>query len=203
MFEIIGASFSQKAKIRITKNDILVYYSPGLLEDNIEFSLSKDVIKWKKLTDEEKRTLTSTIGWGVGMGILGLMTGPFAIIATPVGAIAGALVGGKKHHINVACVFSGGERCILDMNTKDFLQFQTLVPPKTNVEHASDLAVSKPAEVSENPIPAQEEHSHESIPTGDAASTVDLLPKLKQLHDAGILSDKEYEEKRAKLVAKL
>lgn len=45
--------------------------------------------------------------------------------------------------------------------------------------------------------------SHHAAPSAASTSAADQLLKLKQLHDAGVLSADEYEAKRAPLIAQL
>lgn len=166
--KVLGANFNKAPLTRKSKEEITIYYAKGWF-NNVNINVSTDLVEWEQITEGNKQKFGATMGWG----FLG------AVLAGPLGAVAGAFLGGRKKKVAVACTFTEDRRCALEMSPDEFVLFQSVAPAGTN---AADKA---------------------SMTATSASDTADALLKLKQLLDAGVLSPEEYNEKRAALVAKL
>ncbi len=96
----------------------------------------------------------------------------------PVGLLAGLLLGGKKTEVTFVCVFNDGRKILATTDQKTFKKFQ--------------LAVLK------NEV--NDERGEDDQAKGD---TVELIAKLGELHDSGVLTAEEFETKKAKLLEEL
>lgn len=126
----------------------------------------------------------------MGWGFLG------AVILGPIGAIAGILLKGRTKQCTVACVFTESRRCAIKMSPEEFTTFQFAAPAGSDVE-------SIRAEAAKLVEMAEAEEAAEKEAVANAATAAETLLKLKQLYDAGVLTEEEYAGKREKLIEKL
>jgi hypothetical protein len=82
------------------------------------------------------------------------------------------------------------------MSPEEFTTFQFAAPAGSDVESIRAEA-AKLVEIAE----AEEAAEKEAV--ANAANAADALLKLKQLYDAGVLTEEEYAGKREKLIEKL
>lgn len=170
----MGASFSRHATVHTTKDDILIRYAGRIFRRCTTFSLRKELCQWSVLTEREKRTLSSSAGWAVLGGAIGVLLNP---VVGFVGATAAIAASGKKNYTTVACRFAGGHRCILELDDGEMAKFLSIVPEGTWAPEAGY--------------------------SGKATKAADALRKLHALYRDGVLSTEEYFIKRHALLINL
>lgn len=113
--------------------------------------------------------------------------GAGALLAGPVGAIAGGMFKKDKSKAYVTIVFPDGASVIIDGPVKDEKKMRRFAQQVNQIAQAEQqrAGVGPEVEVVMSPSPA------------------DQLLKLKELHTAGVLTDAQYEEKSAPLIAAL
>lgn len=183
--KVIGANFAKKVEINNTGKNIVLGYTDKSGKFRV-ICVDKDLEVWERITEENKFKFGPSMGWG----FLG------AVILGPIGAIAGILLKGRAKQCTVACVFTESRRCAIEMSPEEFIAFQFAAPAGSDVESIRAEAI-KLAEMTE----AEEAAEKEAV--ANAATAADALLKLKQLYDAGILTEEEYAGKREKLMEKL
>lgn len=183
--KILGADFAKKIEVNTRGKNIALSYT----DKNGKFRVirvDKDLEVWEQITEENKFKFGASMGWD----FLG------AIILGPIGAIAGILLKGRAKRYTVACEFTENRRCAIEMSPEEFTTFQFAAPTGSDVESIRAEAV-KIVEIAE----AEEAAEKEAV--ANAANAADTLLKLKQLYDAGVLTEEEYAGKREKLIEKL
>ena len=183
--KVLGADFAKKVEVNTKGKNIALSYT----DKNGKFHVirvDKDLEVWEQITEENKFKFGPSMGWG----FLG------AVILGPIGAIAGILLKGRAKHCTVACTFTESRRCAIEMSPEEFTAFQFAAPAGSDAESIRAEAI-KLVETAE----AEEAAEKEAV--ADAANAADALLELKQLYDAGILSEEEYAEKRENLIEKL
>lgn len=93
----------------------------------------------------------------------------------PVGLLAGLFLGGKKTEVTFVCVFNDGRKILATTNQKTFRIIQMAVL-KNEINDKDDQA---------------------------KGNNVELIAKLGELHDSGVLTTEEFENKKAKLLDEL
>ena len=180
--KVIGADFAKKVEANTRGKDIALSYT----DKNGKFRVirvDKDLEVWEQITEENKFKFGASMGWG----FLG------AVILGPIGAI---LLKGRAKQCTVACVFTESRRCAIEMSPEEFTTFQFAAPAGSDVESIRAEA-AKLVEIAE----AEEAAEKEAV--ANAATAAETLLKLKQLYDAGVLTEEEYAGKREKLIEKL
>ena len=175
--KVIGANFAKKVEINNTGKNIVLGYTDKSGKFRV-IRVDKDLEVWERITEENKFKFGPSMGWG----FLG------AVILGPIGAIAGILLKGRTKQCTVACVFTESRRCAIEMSPEEFTTFQFAAPAGSDVESIRAEA-AKLAEMTEA--------------IANAATAAETLLKLKQLYDAGVLTEEEYAGKREKLIEKL
>ena len=183
--KVIGANFAKKVEINNTGKNIVLGYTDKSGKFRV-IRVDKDLEVWERITEENKFKFGPSMGWG----FLG------AVILGPIGAIAGILLKGRAKQCTVACVFTESRRCDIEMSPEEFTTFQFAAPAGSDVESIRAEA-AKLAEMTE----AEEAAEKEAV--ANAATAAETLLKLKQLYDAGVLTEEEYAGKREKLIEKL
>ena len=183
--KVIGANFAKKVEINNTGKNIVLGYTDKSGKFRV-IRVDKDLEVWERITEENKFKFGPSMGWG----FLG------AVILGPIGAIAGILLKGRAKQCTVACVFTESRRCAIEMSPEEFTTFQFAAPAGADVE-------SIRAEAAKLVEMAEAEEAAEKEAVANAATAAETLLKLKQLYDAGVLTEEEYEGKREKLIEKL
>lgn len=117
--------------------------------------------------------------------------GAGALLAGPVGAVAGGMFKKDRTKAYVTIAFEDGATVIIDGPAKDEKKMREFA---AQVNQIADLEEKWAAE--SNPeIEVEEPESFEG--------TEERLMKLKRLHEAGVLDDEQYAEKSAPLIAQL
>lgn len=116
--------------------------------------------------------------------------GAGAILAGPVGAIAGGMFKKDKTKGYVTIVFPDGASVIIEGPAKDEKKMRAFAQGVNMIAEAEQRREGGPA------TPEQAAETSNADPT-------DQLLKLKQLLDAGVLDQAQYEEKAAPLLAQL
>lgn len=182
--KVIGANFAKKVEVNTRGKNIALSYT----DKNGKFRVirvDKDLEVWEQITEENKFKFGHR--W---VGFLG------AVILGPIGAIAGILLKGRAKQCTVACVFTESRRCAIEMSPEEFTTFQFAAPAGSDVE-------SIRAEAAKLVEMAEAEETAEKEAVANAATVAETLLKLKQLYDAGVLTEEEYAGKREKLIEKL
>ena len=183
--KVMGANFAKKVEINNTGKNIVLGYTDKSGKFRV-IRVDKDLEVWEQLTEENKFKFGPSIGWG--------FLGP--VILGPNGHIAGITIKGRATQCTVACVFTESRRCAIEMSPEEFTTFQFAAPAGSDVESIRAEA-AKLAEMTE----AEEAAEKEAV--ANAATAAETLLKLKQLYDAGVLTEEEYAGKREKLIEKL
>lgn len=175
MSKIISSNIEKlkNPSVWVDDKDIEVSWQKGIFSRNT-LKGSMDLVRWELVTEANKQKIGSSLGWGaVG-----------AVLMGPLGAVAGAAIGGRKSKKLIACEFSDDRKFIIEVGPNDYARFKTRFANQEKTEMEKDSL-------------SQSEHGDKLREAVDAA---DALLKLKQLLDAGIISEKEYEDKRVKLL---
>ena len=180
--KVIGANFAKKVEINNTGKNIVLGYTDKSGKFRV-IRVDKDLEVWERITEENKFKFGPSMGWG----FLG------AVILGPIGAIAGILLKGRAKQCTVACVFT---ESAIEMSPEEFTTFQFAAPAGSDVE-------SIRAEAAKLVEMAEAEETAEKEAVANAATVAETLLKLKQLYDAGVLTEEEYAGKREKLIEKL
>lgn len=117
--------------------------------------------------------------------------GAGALLAGPVGAIAGGMFKKDRTKAYVTITFEDGATVIIDGPAKDEKKMREFT---AQVNRIAELEVRS----------AAEDHPDAPIETAEVDDEVEeRLMKLKRLHEAGVLDDEQYAEKSAPLIAQL
>lgn len=183
--KILGANFAKKVEVNTRGKNIALSYTDKNRKFHV-IRIDKDLVVWERITEENKFKFGPLMGWG----FLG------AVILGPIGAIAGILLKGRATWCTVACEFTENRRCVIEMSPEEFTAFQFAAPAGADVESIRAEAAKIVAQI-------ESEKAAEKEAISDAAEAAEALFKLKQLYDAGILTEEEYAEKRENLIEKL
>lgn len=116
--------------------------------------------------------------------------GAGALLAGPVGAVAGGLFKKEKSKGYVTITFPDGAYVIVDGPAKDEKKLRAFAKAVTSIGETKARRAGTPA------APA-------AAPAGAELSVADQLLKLKELEKAGVLTEEQYAEKAAPLIARL
>lgn len=91
-----------------------IVFSRGFFKGKDTYFVDTDIAELEIVTEENKKRVLGTAGWGAaGAALLG-----------PVGLLAGLLLGGKGKEITFACHFSDGKKILASTDQKTFRLFQ-------------------------------------------------------------------------------
>ncbi|MBC9954949.1 hypothetical protein ICM05_09895 [Leucobacter sp. cx-42] len=115
--------------------------------------------------------------------------GAGALLAGPVGAIAGGMFKKDKTRVYVTIIFPDDATVIIDGPAKDEKKLRNFAEAVNRISRSEAKFVEQEAEDS-NPVQAE-------------GSPADQLLQLKGLLDAGVLTDEQYQQKAAPLIDQL
>ena len=126
-FEIIAGDFPKKTEyVMLKKRPVLRLKDSGksMLFSPVydETPLSGQIEKVEIVTEENKKKILGSVGWGItGMLVGGLIAAPVAIAA----GLAGVLKGGNKKEICIACYLKDGRKFMAIADNQIYMQLSS------------------------------------------------------------------------------
>ena len=135
--------------------------------------LNDHLVAVEHITEENKYSILGKAGWGT----LG------AIALGPVGLLAGLVLGGNSKELCCACKLDTGEEFLVSCEVEECQKLKSLAQ-----KNAGELAKNVPV------IDAQIEEKEDVMAT---------LERLGKLRDDGVVSEDEFQQKKAELMSRL
>ena len=135
--------------------------------------LNDHLIAVEHITEENKYSILGKAGWGT----LG------AIALGPVGLLAGLVLGGNSKELCCACKLDTGEEFLVSCEVEECQKLKSLAQ-----KNAGKLAKNVPV------IDAQIEEKEDVMAT---------LERLGKLRDDGVVTEDEFQQKKAELMSRL
>jgi len=112
-FAVIAGDFRISNDHQFLANQLLMKKPKGWRAEKIPLDQVSSV---EVASEEDTRTVGRTAGWGIAG----------ALVAGPLGAVAGGILGGKKNTVTFICKLKDGRRFVGVMKKK---QYQNLAAP--------------------------------------------------------------------------
>jgi len=91
-----------------------IIFPKGVFATGNQYFVDTDISSCEVVTEENKKRLLGTAGWGAAG----------AVLLGPVGLLAGLLLGGKGKDVTFVCEFKDGKRILATTDDKTFKLFQ-------------------------------------------------------------------------------
>jgi hypothetical protein len=122
-FEIIAGDFSKKSTYSSFMDKPRLSWPKPNSFLHEEVLLSGNVERVEIVTEENKKKMLGSVGWGLtGAVVGGLIAAPIAIAA----GLAGLLKGGNKKEICFACYLKDGRKFMAVVDPKIYMQISSL-----------------------------------------------------------------------------
>lgn len=110
-FSVIAGDFQSGNDHQFLGDELLMKRADKFLREKIPVT---NVEKLEVATEETVQKVGGTVGWGVAG----------ALVAGPLGAIAGGYVGGRKNETTFVCSLKDGRKFMGTMKSKSFTKLQ-------------------------------------------------------------------------------
>lgn len=176
-FKIISNNFNTKRRLyfdRVAGKYHLEEW--GTFTRKKDYEIAENISAIEPITEENKSSFIGKAGWGIaGSFLLG-----------PVGLLAGVLAGGNKKAITCAIEIYPEYKMVAEIDVKAYHELNAFAA--TNRANGKILQNSDLLNIAPAPQPSNNNIS------------IDDLPKLKQLLDAGVISQDEFDAAKKKVL---
>lgn len=177
-FKVISNNFNTKRRIyfdRVAGKYHLEEW--GTFTRKKDYEIMENISAIEPITEENKSSFIGKAGWGIAGSVL----------LGPVGLLAGVLAGGNKKAMTCAIEIYPEYKMVAEIDVKAYHDLNAFAATnRANGKILSDSDLLKPEPAVQN--------------TNTGNITLDDLPKLKQLLDAGVISQEEFDAAKKKVL---
>ncbi len=171
--KVLEGSLPKGAEITSFLGSYTLNIPEGFLKSR-KIPLKEHLVAVEQITEENKYSVLGKAGWGT----LG------AIALGPVGLLAGIVLGGNSKELCCACKLDSGEEFLVTCDTEECQKLKkiSIAPKDTSFEGETIEAEA------------------EAVERQDILNAIERLGKLRE---QGVVTDEEFNAKKAELLAKL